>query len=129
MSLKQALTCDEEKVNLIVSETISEYDKNANQVERLGMLGYGKSSEVFEGFIPLHTRIKYDNISIEDYGMETTDFIYEFVDFARKNKVNDPTFLIYLLEYYINNYFGYNSNNSRVNIFNDISLKESNTDD
>ena len=129
MSLKDALTCNEEEVNLIITETISEYDKNATKVEKLGMLGYGNSSKPFKGFIPLHTRIKYDNICVEDYGMETTDFIYDFVDFARKNKIDNPKDLISSIEYYINNYFGYYSNNSREAIFNDIAWKEAKTDD
>ena len=79
--LKRILDCSEEEIDLIIENVIKELDINSIKIDRLGFLDYGKSNSVFKGFIPLKTRIKYANYNIEDYGMESTDFIYEFAHF------------------------------------------------
>ena len=81
---QKILGCKEEKVDSIVEKAINEADTNAEKVEKLGFLDYGKSCSIFKGFIPLKTRIKYANLNMENYGMESTDFIYEFAHFIKK---------------------------------------------
>ena len=127
--LQRIIECSEDEVDSIIEKAIKEADANAEKVDRLGFLEYGKSKKVFKGFIPLKTRIKYCNIDITDYGMETTDFIYEFAHFIRKNKINDKKAMIFILEPFLNSYFGYPGQTDRDTIFNDIAWQTTTTDD
>ncbi len=127
--LQKILDCKEEEVNSIVEIAINESNKNAEKVEKLGFLDYEKSNNVFKGFIPLKTRIKYANLAIEDYGMESTDFIYEFAHFIKKYNINKKTLLIYNLEYFVNSYFGLPGKRDRETIFNDIAWQTTTTDE
>lgn len=127
--LQKILDCKEEEVNSIVEIAINESNKNAEKVEKLGFLDYEKSNNVFKGFIPLKTRIKYANLAIEDYGMESTDFIYEFAHFIKKYNINKKALLIYNLEYFVNSYFGLPGKRDRETIFNDIAWQTTTTDE
>ena len=127
--LQKILECSEEEVDSIIDSVIVDANKNATKVEKLGFLNYGKSYSVFKGFIPLKTRIKYSNLNIEDYGMESTDFIYEFAHFVRKYNINSKSALIYSLEYFVNLYFGYPGGVDRETIFNDIAWQTTTTDE
>lgn len=127
--LKRILDCSEEEIDLIIENVIKELDINSIKIDRLGFLDYGKSNSVFKGFIPLKTRIKYANYNIEDYGMESTDFIYEFAHFIKKHNINNKASLIYNLEYFINSYFGFPGKSSRETIFNDIAWKTTKSDE
>ena len=127
--LKTILECKEEELDSIIDAAIKEANANANQVDKLGFLDAGQSNSLFKGFIPLHTRISYSNHSIEDYGMETTDFLYEFARFVRDNNVNSKAGLIYSLETFVNMYFGLPGKAERETIFNDIAWQTTNTDD
>ncbi len=126
---QKILECNEEEVDSIIEYAINEAHMNANQVDRLGFLNYGKSNSVFKGFIPLKTRIKYASINIEDYGMETTDFIYEFAHFIKKYNIHSKAALIHSLEYFVNSYFGFPGKIDRETIFNDIAWQTSTTDE
>ena len=126
---QKILECKEEDVDSIIETAINEANANAEKVEKLGFLDYGKSCSVFKGFIPLNTRIKYANLNIEDYGMESTDFIYEFVHFIKKYNINNKASLIHNLEYFVNSYFGFPGKIDRETIFNDIAWKTTTTDE
>ena len=126
---QKILDCKEEEVDPIIEKAINEANTNAEKIERLGFLDYGKSYSVFKGFIPLKTRIKYANISMEDYGMETTDFIYEFAHFIRNYNISSKTSLIYNLEYFVNSYFGFPDKIDRGQIFNEIAWQTTTTDE
>lgn len=60
--LQKILDCSEEDIDTIVQQAIKEADSNSNKVEKLGFLDYGKSNNLFKGFIPLNTQIKYSNL-------------------------------------------------------------------
>ena len=126
---QKILECKEEDVDSIIETAINEANANAEIVEILGFLDYGKSCSVFKGFIPLNTRIKYANLNIEDYGMESTDFIYEFVHFIKKYNINNKASLIHNLEYFVNSYFGFPGKIDRETIFNDIAWQTTTTDE
>lgn len=127
--LQRILECNEEDVDTIIQQAIEEANLNSDKVEKLGFLDYGKSNYLFKGFIPLNTRIKYSNLSIEDYGMQTTDYMYEFAHFIKKYNINTKRALIYNLEYYINYYFGMPGNGDREQIFNEFAWKTTTTDE
>lgn len=126
---QKILECKEEDVDSIIETAINEANANAEKVEKLGFLDYGKSCSVFKGFIPLNTRIKYANLNIEDYGMESTDFIYEFAHFIKKYNINNKASLIHNLEYFVNSYFGFSGKIDRETIFDDIAWQTTTTDE
>lgn len=127
--LQRILECNEEDVDIIIQQAIQEADLNSEKVEKLGFLDYGKSNYLFKGFIPLNARIKYSNFSIEDYGMQTTDYMYEFAHLIKKYHISSKGSLIHNLEYYINSYFGMPGNVEREQIFNDIAWNTTTTDE
>ena len=126
---QRILECNEEEVDSIIETAIKEANRNADKVEKLGFLDYGKEYSLFKGFIPLNARIKYANLNMEDYGMESTDFIYEFAHFIKKNNINNRASLIYNLEYFVNHYFGFPGKIDREEIFNDIAWQTTTTDE
>ena len=119
----------DEEVDKIIKEKIEKEDKNSMKVLQLGFLDNGKAVNVFKGFIPLSTRIKYMNVAMETYSMQTTDYFYEFVHFIRKYKINNKGILIQCLETFINNYFGLYVKTDRESIFNDIAWQTTRTDE
>ncbi len=123
------MECKEEDVDSIIETAINEANSNAAKVEKLGFLNNGKSCSVFKGFIPLKTRIKYANLNMEDYGMESTDFIYEFAHFIKKYNINNKASLIHNLEYFVNSYFGFPGKVDRETIFNEIAWQTTTTDE
>lgn len=127
--LQRILKCDEDKVDVIINEAIQQANYNSKKVEKLGFLDYGKSNNLFKGFIPLETRIKYSSLNMEDYGMGSTDFIYDFAHFVRKYNLNNKGAIVFNLEYFINSYFGYPGKNNRETIFNDIAWQTTETDE
>ena len=127
--LQKILECKDEHINLIVNELINEANNKAVRIEKLGFLDYEKSNSVFYGFIPLSARIKYANLNVEDYGMNSTDFIYEFIYFIRKFNINNKLSLIYSLERFINDYFGYPGKMDREAVFNDVAWQTTTTDE
>ena len=126
---QKILECDEKDIDSIIELAIKKANDSAEKIDTLGFLDYRKSNNVFKGFIPLNTRIKYANLSMEDYGMESTDYIYEFVNYIRKHIINSKASLIYNLEYFINSYFGFPGKMTREEIFNDIAWKTTTTDE
>ena len=126
---QKILECKDEEVDSIIEAAINDANINAEKVEKLGFLDYGKSYNVFKGFIPLKTRIKYANLNMEDYGMESTDYIYEFAHFIKKYNINNKASLIYNLEYFVNSYFGFPGKIDRETIFNEIAWQTTTTDE
>lgn len=128
--LERILNCSsDEEVDLIITEKIKIANDSSPKVETLGFLNDGKSYNLFKGFISLDTRIKYANMSLETYGMSTTDFFYDFAHFVRKYNINNKKSMIYNLEYFINSYFGFPGKGDRETIFNDISWQTTTTDE
>lgn len=128
--LEKIINCStNEEVAQTVSKAIEEANVNGINVIQLGFLEEGQVNCLFKGFIPLKTRIKYENISIETYSLETTDYFYEFAYFIRKYKIDCKSKLIYYLEYFINTYFGYNNDVDRSAIFNSLAWQCTTTDE
>lgn len=127
--LQTILSCREEDITSIIDEHIMKLNKDADKVEKLGFLNYGKSNSTFKGFIPLKTRIKYANLNLEDYSMESTDFFYEFAHFIRKYNIENKTSLIHNLEFFINSYFGYPEKMDRETIFYEKAWNSTTTDE
>lgn len=126
---QRIIECEKEEVDSIIEEAIKEVDKNAEPIEKLGFANSFMCNNAFKGFIPLKTRIRYSNMSMEDYGMGTTDFIYEFAHFIKKYQITSKGALIYYLESFINNYFGYSGKMERETIFETNAWTSSKTDE
>lgn len=128
--LARILNCgSDEEADLIITEEMKKANDNSTKVEILGFLDYGKSNNLFKGFISLDTRIKYANMNMETYGMSTTDFFYDFAHFVRKYNINNKGSMIHNLEYFINSYFGFLGKGNRETIFNDIAWQTTATDE
>lgn len=95
----------DEEAHKLISERIRNLNLNSYKIEQLSFVNNSNNIYVFKGFIPLDTRIKYLNLSIETYSMNTTDFFYEFAGFIRKHNIDNKGSLIYSLEFFINQYF------------------------
>ena len=127
--LEQIINCkNDEQVNNLITNAIKDKNKNSKKTEQIGFLELNKI-ESHKGFIPLNTRIKYTNLAVETYGMETTDFFYEFAHFIRKYNINNKGSLIYNLEYFINKYFGLFTYDGREEIFYSNAYQTTTTDD
>lgn len=127
--LEKILNCRDEEVDNIITDAINKSNEKSTNVKQLGFVNDGNNNLLFKGFIPFNTRIKYEKVALETYKMTTTDFFYEFAHFIRKNNINNKGNLIYSLESFINNYFGYQKRMDRSVIFNDIAWKTTTTDD
>ena len=130
MSLFQMiLECSDDEVQSLIDEAIRVADINSEKVDKLGFLDSGKLHSVFKGFIPLNARIRYSNLSIEDYSMNSADFFYEFAFFLRKYNINNKASFVFNLESFINSYFGLPGGMDREIIFNDIAWQTTTTDE
>ena len=127
--IEKIINVSEDKIDEIIKFKIDELNNKAEKIEKLGFLDSISSRPIHKGFIPLNTRIKYSNYSIEDYSMKTTDFIYEFIHYLKKYNLKKKGQVINFLEYYINLYFGLPGGIDREGIFNDIAWKTTTTDD
>lgn len=128
--LTQILNCkSDEEADVIITEAINKINSSTQPIEQLGFLDYDKSVSCYRGFIPLKTRIKYTSINIETYGMESTDFFYDFAHFVRKYGINNKGLMIYNMEYFINQYFGFLGKSDRETIFNDNAWNSTITDE
>lgn len=127
--LSRILECPIEAIDSIIEDAINRRSSGATKVEKLGFLDARNSNEIFKGFIPLDTRIKYANLNMEDYSMNTTDFMYEYAHLLRKYNINNKGAFIHYLEPFINSYFGYAGTVNREDIFNDIAWNTTTTDE
>ena len=130
MNLLQRISqSNDEELTAIINEEIKIANEASNKIGNLGFLNNGISNCIFKGFIPLDTRIKYSSHGVEDYSMQTTDFIYEFAEFIKKYNILNNASIVYNLEYFINRYFGVSNKISREAIFNDIAWQTTETDE
>lgn len=128
--LAQILECEsDEKADVLITSAIEKMNNEVQPIEQLGFLDYGKSVSCYKGFIPLKTRIKYASMNLETYGMETTDFFYDFAHFVRKYRINNKGSMIFNIEYFINQYFGYPGKRNREDIFNNNAWNSTTTDE
>ena len=127
--LERILSCSEEEVDKIITEAINEANSTATKIGNLGFLNGKNAVSSFKGFIPLDTRIKYGSNNMEDYGMETTDFFYEYAKFIRKYNIDSKSKLIFSLEHFINDYFGYSGKVDRDYIFDTVAFQTTTTDE
>lgn len=128
--LERILNCSsDEEADSIIKEEIDKANNNSTKIDTLGFLNISKANSLFKGFIPLDTRIKYANLNMETYSMNTTDFFYDFAHFVRKNKINKKGMLVHNLEYFINYYFGFPGKMDRETIFNTVAWQTSTTDE
>lgn len=128
--LERVLSCSSsEEIDVIITEAVEEANKSATIVEQIGFLDYGKENNLFRGFIPFDTRIKYSSMDIETYGMDTTDFFYDFAHILKKYNISSKGSLIYNIEPFINNYFGYAGKQDRGQIFYDVAWNSTTTDE
>ena len=128
--LNEILKCNDEELEEIIENAIYELDKRATKVEKLGFLNAFNRITSFKGFIPFNTRIKYSNLGIEDYNMNTTDFFYEFAKMVKKKKINNKFGIVQAIEPFIIKYFGYPTHQiSREDIFQDKAWNSTTTDE
>lgn len=128
--IEQIHACQtDEELNELVTKRIAELDENATKIEQIGFVGPGRDINVFKGFIPFNTRIKYDSLSIASYSMSTVDFFYSFASIVKKNNLRSKAQIIYALEIFMNRYFGYPGKVSRDTIFEEIAFSTTETDD
>ena len=127
--LEKILNSKNEDIEKIITEEINIANKNSIKVRQLGFLGTGINEPVFKGFIPLETKIKYTNIALETYSMNTIDFFYEFARYIRKYNINNKALIVYNLELFINIYFGLPSDRKREEIFNELAWNSTKTDE
>ena len=128
--LKEINECKESELEEMIENLIFELNKKSTKVEKLGFLNSFNCITVFKGFIPFNTRIKYSNLGIEDYSMNTTDFFYEFAEYVKKNKIKTKFELIKAVESFAIKYFGYPSNKTtREEIFEDKAWNSTTTDE
>ena len=95
----------EEEVDELISAALEEAVGQSKKVEVLGFGDYSKMTIYHKGFIHPNTRIKFENLAIETYGMETTDYFYEFAKYIWKTgwiktQQNFMTSLLYFLDQY-----------------------------
>ena len=127
---EQVISCKtDEEVKKLVSDRIEQLNNSKDPIEQLGFLDYSKNISLYEGFIPLNTRIKYSSMNIETYSMNTTDFFYEFAQYIRKQNIKNKAGMIFSIEGFANWYFGYSSNVDREDIFNTIAWETTTTDE
>lgn len=123
-------TENEEEIKDLLDQEIKIKNDNATKVEELGMSSNGVGSKPFKGFLPLETRIKYSNRSVETYSMNTKDFFYEYALFLKKQNITKKGMFVAALETFMNNYFGTEKKHvSRETIFNDIPFQNTETDE
>lgn len=128
--LERILSCSsDEEIDEVIATSVTEANKTATPVEQIGFLDYGKENYLFRGFIPFETRIKYSSMDIETYGMETTDFFYEFAHILKKYNISSKGALIYNIEPFINSYFGFAGKQDRGQIFYDAAWNSTTTDE
>ncbi len=130
--ISEILQCkNKEEIDTLITTKIVEKNTTATKIEQLGFLNYGKTNCIFKGYIESKTRIKYDKLALETYGMETTDFLYEFAYFIQERKISSKSSLIHSLELFINKYFGYPNNrgDERGDVFYIKAMESTTTDE
>ena len=127
--LQTILTCKDEELDSVIEKLINERNEKADKVELLGFTSLFSANSIFHGFIPLDTKIKYENTAVEIYSMQTTDFIYEYARYVRSHNIKNIYAFVYNLAPFMNNeYFGMPGINDRHDIFDTRAWQNSTTD-
>ena len=128
----QIKQCKSEKeVKKLVDKALEEAYKNSIKGATLGF-DRESSKKTYKGFIHPKTRVRYSNMGIETYGMETTDYIYEYAIMVWKDEhLQNKQGFINSLESFINYYFGYPryDRDMRYDFFFQRAWQETKTDD
>lgn len=130
--LERVLNCKTDaEVDKLITEALTRANASSIPIEQLGFSQNRKMISNFKGFIPLKTRIKYDINAIETYGMETTDYFYEFAHIVRRYGIRNKSSLIHNLEKFIILYFGLTKSNrsTRDQVFYGKALNSTQTDE
>lgn len=130
--LEQINNCKEEELTSIIDNAIQNAVTNSKETQ-LGFANNKSSTSKIlphKGFISPNSRIRYCNISMNDYSMKTTDYIYEFAQYIKENKINNKESLISSIEPFINKYFGISKGkDKRDTYFDQMAFQTTNTDE
>lgn len=120
-----------EEIDKIVEERINELNNSKEPIEQIGFKSALPTDydPMYKGFIPLNTRVKYENASVETYSMNTTDFFYEFAHWIKDYNLDSITKIVQMIQTYSNNYFGIYQEHSRDEIFFNKAYQSTTTDD
>jgi len=131
--LERINNCTEEELTSIIDIALQNAINNADKKERLGFADGGLATTKIpshKGFISPESRIKYSNFSMNMYSMKTTDYIYDFAKYVKKNNINNRGTLVKYVENFINGYFGIsNGTDMRDTYFDQIAFQTTTTDD
>lgn len=131
--LERINNCTEEELTSIIDGALQNAIDNADKKERLGFTDGGLATAKIpshKGFISPESRIKYSNLSMNMYSMKTTDYIYDFAKYVKKNNINNRGTLVKYVENFINGYFGIsNGTDMRDTYFDQIAFQTTTTDD
>lgn len=131
--LEKINNCTEEELTSIIDIALQNAINNADKKERLGFADGGLATTKIpshKGFISPESRIKYSNFSMNMYSMKTTDYIYDFAKYVKKNNINNRGTLVKYVENFINSYFGIsNGTDMRDTYFDQIAFQTTTTDD
>lgn len=131
--LERINNCTEEELTSIIDVALQNAINNADKKERLGFADGGLATTKIpshKGFISPESRIKYSNFSMNMYSMKTTDYIYDFAKYVKKNNINNRGTLVKYVENFINGYFGIsNGTDMRDTYFDQIAFQTTTTDD
>lgn len=131
--LEKINNCTEEELTSIIDEALKNVIEKSEKKERLGFVDGGLATSKIpshKGFISPDSRIKYSNFSMNMYSMKTTDYIYDFAKYVKKNKISNKGTLVKFVENFINEYFGIsNGIDMRDTYFDQIAFQTTTTDD
>lgn len=131
--LEKINNCKEEELTSIIDVALQNAIASADKKERLGFTDGGLVTAKIpshKGFISPDSRIKYSNFSMNMYSMKTTDYIYDFAKYIKRNKINNRGTLVKYVENFINGYFGIsNGADMRDTYFDQIAFQTTTTDD
>ena len=131
--LERINNCSDDELTSIIDAALQSAINNSDRKERLGFTDGGAATAKIpshKGFIPPDSRIKYSNLSMNMYSMKTTDYIYEFANYVKRNKISNKGTLVKYIENFINGYFGIsNGTDMRDAYFDQIAFQTTTTDD
>ena len=102
--LEKINNCSDAELTSIIDTALQGAIDNADKKERLGFIDVGLATAKIpyhKGFISPDSRIKYSNFSMNMYSMKTTDYIYDFAKYIKKNKISNRGTLVKYVENFI----------------------------
>lgn len=107
--LEKINNCSEEELKEIIDATLQDTINGASKKDYIGFptgILVTKRITPHKGFIAPEIKIHYNNYSLYNYSMKTTDYFYEFAKYVKKNSINNKSKLVRYVETFINYYFG-----------------------